>query len=625
MPHYFPPACEGCPARATALGFVPPDVPRPGQKLVIYGESPGAQEVALGCGFVGPAGKKLRIAELRAGLEAGFPREVGAGKAQPPVPGSVVHANTQLCFQPGNKYNPEWAEECLRRHRRLHEPLAGLPVVSAGLNATRTLTGCQMWSPVSHRGSWLPTRQGDFPWLPAWLVATLHPSFIARGEGGSGQDHLMPLLTLDLMRALEVSGPVIPRFRFAPAREVGEQLSAVSQQLVSVDLESYGGRPTIVGFKWEHGTSWSCWWDRDAEEVLRALASRRDLLLTYHNAEYDLNEEASVGIPLPEVWVDTINTSARLDPSVPLGLQPQVLTHVAGSVAWKGLVDHRQPFVVTKSVQAWVDLWSTVMTRLGRSPAPFAEPSLRVLAYNALDGWAWDLAHRVRERLGEDGREYYRQFMQPLQRPLLELGQLGMWVDEDQMAFHRRACERLVRMGQRILDEASAELRRERLDTLMTQVAALEEARETELRRHKEAGGKGRPKFSQAQELGDLRSSLRGLQKSTGFNFDSGPQRQELILSLGLPLKKGAKTKGPTTDEKALSALLKRLELGRIKPRKGVETEKAVKVLTALIATKQWATWLRNFLRPTGGADDVVGELVDVAAGTDDELEYAAE
>ena len=98
-----PPACTGCPANATARGFVPPSGPASGVLLAIIGQGPGADEAAFGEPFIGESGRRLD----RWLAQSGIPRE------------QIAIGNIVQCQLPGNRPpHKREAQHCWRAHIR---------------------------------------------------------------------------------------------------------------------------------------------------------------------------------------------------------------------------------------------------------------------------------------------------------------------------------------------------------------------------------------------------------------------------------------------------------------------------------------------------------------------------
>lgn len=98
-----PPTCEGCPRFLSGQGFVPAEGPWEA-RLVVIGEQPGAQEVQEGRPFVGPSGKALEKALVRAGTR----RE------------AVLITNVRWCGPPSYPESVKVRTESIEFCRRVH-------------------------------------------------------------------------------------------------------------------------------------------------------------------------------------------------------------------------------------------------------------------------------------------------------------------------------------------------------------------------------------------------------------------------------------------------------------------------------------------------------------------------
>jgi uracil-DNA glycosylase family 4 len=582
----YPTICDGCPGRDVSVGYCPPDDPT-GKKLVVYGETPGEEEVDV-CGFVGRSGRLLRACEQRAGWNVPMP-EMVEGKAVSCAQGEVAHLNVVCCRPRGNKWPGDGlAGECWKRHGQVHLLARDLPRIVCGANATRVITG---WDEeiTETRGTVLPDRDGG------WVVSTLHPAYLVRGdEDGKSQDQLRPVLIFDLMRA-----GVPPRFpkwiEIVGSERVAEALGRDNPEMVAIDMEGEG----YIGIGWDD-TVYGVWWDEGTTGLVERIF--RDRLVVFHNAGYDLEQIGSHGIAPPDVWLDTIVMAGVLDPCVPLNLQAQVLTHVPGTVAWKGLVDFKSGERITARQEKYIRLWENVLGEYKYVFPSLRDTRGRLAVYNALDVWGtWWLAKALRERLG-DQMGYYRMFHQPIQKLLYDLGNTGLPVDPERMAVHRKeilkkelaAKEVLVRVAQEMLENAAGRVREE--------VMKLESERAEE---YVQAGKK--VKFTRAEELTKLRTKLKTREAAVrgGFNVDSSVQRKGLLKGwFGIKLPTHRKTRKETTDEQALERMLERLRGGTLKPKRGT-VEDLEAALSALVEGKKWATWRRNYLTVKGGGDEV--------------------
>jgi hypothetical protein len=488
------------------------------------------------------------------------------------------------------------------------------PWIAYGSNATRVLTGYDL--PIlKTRGTMLPVRSDLCVALvtpelvsvsvqeekssfvsnvrQSWLVSSLHPAFLVRGGGrdnpseaeGKAQDHLKPHLGGDARRALECGVPRIPNVSFlrSPTELVCQPLP---EQLVSVDIEGANGQPNIVGVSWDESQAFVFPWSDDVRLWLTELF--RTNVPTFHNASFDVAELEEAGVEPPAVWWDTINMAALYDPDQPMNLQTQVLTHVPGSIAWKGLVNHEKgPDFEGGTVRVYRDLWASVWATLGRGVPPRTGTEWYAF-YNGLDtAWGLGLANSLRRKLTSQGRfGYYEEVLLPLQKPLLEIGARGMPVDEAKVAEHRAECNRKVADATAILVEVGQEMLSIKQAALQNEIDALV--------RERDSYKINKVKWERGPELTKLRAKVR----SAGFNPDSHPQRAALLYEwYGLPPVKNKGSKGFTTDDTAIAGLINRLERGTIKPKRGV-VEEVVPVLQAMVDVKKWATLERTFLQP---------------------------
>lgn len=616
-----PEACRGCPLDRTDKpgwgpggGFVPVDRVNSKTSLVVWGEAPGYEEEYRGLGFVGPSGKVLRKAERLTGL-----RVWDGWTGAPSSDDQVAHRNVVMCRPSGNKFpGLEIAKECLARHQALDLMVLGaskMPWLICGANATEALTGFKF--PVTKggpgilrvRGSLLPTPQG-------WATVTYHPAMLLHGqsEENKGAAKLTPLLGQDVWRALNQTVPVVPRVQFGPPERFPIQ---EVDKVFAIDIEGGLGCPTLVGISWREGHAYVMRWSERARVLVQRLFDNYIAIL--HNAPFDIPELQAAGVRPPPQWVDTINLAALYDPGLPKNLEAQALAWVLGSTTWKGLINHEHGDDFVGPVQAqYRELWTTILTRLGR-PVPRSGTEWGIF-YNGLDVERTFCVGKVLKlRLEQQGRlNYYTSVMAPNQYRLLAMGQGGLPYKAARLEHHKKACQRLQRIAQGILNEAGMAMLREKSREADANLRVREAVREQE---RKEKGK--RVKFSEATQLAKERMVARTLQwqLEAGFNADSHPQRCELLYGwYGLPpvlqekrsdRRMGA-TPAPTTDDQAIDSLLSRLTktnpiegeaANTIKPTRGT-VEEVVRVLRAMRAAKKWAHWERSFLRK-GEEEDV--------------------
>jgi len=602
----MPAACSGCSRKKQSvmsrltdssghtLKFIPPTEVHEDSRLVVFGEMGGSEEAKAGTPFIGPSGRAMRAALWKLKLRV---KNTKTAQFRDGAEEQVVFTNTILCRAGSNVFPGEkLAVECLTRHQLSRSDKFGsLPWLACGANAVEALTGYRL--PVlKARGSWLPVRS-----LPdKWVLATFHPAYLVRGAGqeAKGQDQLTPLLSVDANRAITGGGPVAPRVFYDDLKCLVD-FRRDRPKVVSFDIEGGGGRPNLIGFAWKEDEVWVLHWSEAAKKITSEIL--HNSLPIAHNASYDVPELREAGITPPTKWVDTINLAALYDPSLPMNLQQQVLTHVPGSTAWKGLVDHTHgPDYEGKQQKLMRGLWTEILTRLKRDvPCNGQE---WYMFYNGLDtAWTLSLANQLRTKLAKQGRyTYYRDLMMPLQVPLQDLGDAGIPFDPERIEVHAEACKRLVRMATGIVSKEGNKM------LLDAAVGAALDVRIL-LRMRRESRRAGVKKFLEAKILTTARGRFRALKAryKAGFNIDSPQQKAQLLGTwLGLPLPNTEKGNA-TTSDKHLENLLKRMLridlegawVPTVKSKR-VPQEEAVRIITAILAGTKWGHWEKTFLRP---------------------------
>lgn len=160
--------------------FVPATGPQPAN-LMIIGEAPGMKEVVQGVPFVGRAGKVLDTCLIRAGITRRHCRL----------------ANTCCCVD-------------LEREKKTPLPAeieACRPVLLADIAKTEPRCIVAMGNiaiELFFPGLKITKAQGKFRvWNGVPVIATFHPSFALRREGGGGK--VTDLIVDDLIKAKEVA------------------------------------------------------------------------------------------------------------------------------------------------------------------------------------------------------------------------------------------------------------------------------------------------------------------------------------------------------------------------------------------------------------------------------------
>jgi DNA polymerase len=180
-----PPACTGCSLAQSGHGFVSPDGPL-NAPILILGEAPGYEEVALGRPFVGAAGSMLERILRRNRLARSSFRV-----------GNVISCAPQGLVLEGAPYQHSAIRHCsVHREALLNE---GHPVVvAAGATAIKTLLhlhGAKRVRVEEFHGTVVREPDDRF-----WVVPTFHPSFLQRGA-----HNLIGTVCYDLQVAQEVA------------------------------------------------------------------------------------------------------------------------------------------------------------------------------------------------------------------------------------------------------------------------------------------------------------------------------------------------------------------------------------------------------------------------------------
>lgn len=178
--------CAGCDLEYKAPGFVPVYAPQPPSapaSILLVGEAPWYDEVALGEPLVGASGSMLtRILTLLGKSRTDY--RIG-NLLSCPVPGMAIEAWPRAVAQCGY----------LRDHIRTAPPKVIVPL---GSFATRHLL-----SLAKGKNSGVENFHGTVTWSAeygAWVVPTYHPSHLQRGA-----TNLTGVMAFDLQRAHEVA------------------------------------------------------------------------------------------------------------------------------------------------------------------------------------------------------------------------------------------------------------------------------------------------------------------------------------------------------------------------------------------------------------------------------------
>jgi len=355
VPTERPPTCAGCPANATARGWVPPTGPLTA-RMVLVGQGPGADEAAVGEPFVGPSGSTLDRWLVRAGV----PRE------------RLAIGNVVQCQLPGNR-PPHKAEarHCWRAHVRpwLESLTAARVVVPVGVPAMEALLGDSATASVAGTvhpvaGGWpaepFPQPAQPPPAADRLLAPILHPAHIIRGQWAAE-----PAQVRFLRRAWELAnnpaaslpGALMdvrnpppgasPTPTLEELREFVTSTRALDDRRMACDIEGTQGQLIGVGFSRlaDERTIYIPLLDTDApywhnEELAEVDCHLRELLaypLIMHNGQaFDVPFLESVGYEVPQYIDDTMIRHHILYAEMEKSLESLAILY-CGFPSWKWL------------------------------------------------------------------------------------------------------------------------------------------------------------------------------------------------------------------------------------------------------------------------------------------------
>jgi uracil-DNA glycosylase family 4 len=335
--------CKGCPLETLGEGWVEVDG-RGDYGVLLVGESLGEEEVYAKRPFVGKAGQLLNRVIAR---------------TLDPVSNSPLErdkfwiSNTIWCRPPNNElvgapYQQGALDACFKNLDSLVKQLKPRAIVALGDVALKRLTGL---SGITHwRGSVLESQYG-------WVIPTLHPSYVMRGNF-----HLAPVLSFDILRALLIArnGAVDEEIRYLEDptlqgfkgfieefKEAGcpplaadietnysqGQDEALLEDMVQEDDGSYQINRISFSFQPKHAVSIP-WAPPFIEfvQVLFDLASS----IVWWNKGFDVPRLEASGIDFKGRHIDAMWQHHFLQPALPYNLQFASSLYVGSTYrAWK--------------------------------------------------------------------------------------------------------------------------------------------------------------------------------------------------------------------------------------------------------------------------------------------------
>jgi len=375
--------------------YVPPSGPSDA-RIAIVGEAPGRDEVRKEEPFVGSSGRLLNQLLDKAGINRYNCYLTNVMKYRPP-------GNNFDFFYEGTKPS----EELLKGARETREELKEVDpdvIIAAGGQALRALTGNYKRKISNWRGSILETELG-------YVVPCYHPAYIMRVW------KLNPIMIFDLKRAKKLVYDGAPdkldrNFYLEPSLSEIEAFvkKCKESSLVSFDIETHQTESgewvmDTVGLAYDARNAISIplgedYWSVEEEvKVLRLIAEvlgDSNIRKIAQNGQYDVVFLEWAGVPVNNLWFDTMCASKVIYPEFPKGLDFLVSLYTM------------QPYY----------------------KHTMEEDRYR---YNALDAAC---TFQVAEGLLEDMKDFgvydfYRNHVHPLLRIFIECQQLGVKMDEN--------------------------------------------------------------------------------------------------------------------------------------------------------------------------------------------------
>ena len=374
-------------------------------RIAIVGEAPGRDEEREGVPFVGASGRVLNSSLKKAGIKRYECYLTNVVKTRPPK------NDFSIFYEDKKKTKPK--EELIVARAKLIDEINEINpnvTIALGGEAVKALTGQDDAKITNWRGSIMNTLVGK-------VVPTFHPAYILRVWKAN------PIMLADLNRAREESltpDIILPKRKLLTAPTFSEVKAFLeyckTQEYLSFDIETMQGDEWFidcVGLAPASdyamciplcNTDRTPYWSLDEEiMVLQMLA---DVLSDYkikkigQNAQYDIIFLESLGVPVNNLWFDTMNAAKVLNPEFLKGLD--FLTSIYT----------REPYYKdTSRVDRWV--------------------------YNAKDAaCTYEVAFELRRDMAEAGvLDFYFSHVHPLISLYIDVQQLGVNIDQEKKAL----------------------------------------------------------------------------------------------------------------------------------------------------------------------------------------------
>lgn len=281
--------CDTCPFRGKKIG--PKGNPK--ARIVIVGESPGAEELAKGMPFMGPSGKLL---------DSSMPPDV-----------DIFYTNALSCL-PVKKDPKILANAVMQCRSRLIGQISEHPrdvIIALGNGALWALTGDYNLKITQERGKVFPSELAIHG-----IVASVHPAFLLRG-GGSFKKFKEDLqYAVALVEGRQTKQYIEPEvIIITPDMVDGLKAEMRKQEYIAGDIETSGlrarrDRMISTGFCWEPTKAYIA-----PPELIHAFKDEfenPDIKWIWHNGKFDISFKRIAGINA-RVDEDTMLLSYALD------------------------------------------------------------------------------------------------------------------------------------------------------------------------------------------------------------------------------------------------------------------------------------------------------------------------
>ena len=402
--------------------IVPPIGPK-NAKIFLCGEAPGLEEERNKIPFVGSSGKILNTMLREAGIDRAKCRIDNVANVRPPG------NNFGHFYEDKQRRIPKPA--LIEQRKRLHQEIESTNpnvIIALGAEALKALTDHQYIT--KWRGSILMSKYGK-------LVPTIHPASVMR------QWSLRPIVIFDLKRAkleskqsflVEEDRTLITAPSLARIKAECNHLSRAKYLAFDIETQKEGWpkRVTCIGFSaskhraicipltakdgghyWKSTTTEIEVW----EQICSLLSSPAKKIA--QNAPFDISILSYMGVPVKNLWADTMIMHHCLHPELPKGLDFLCSVYT------------RQPYYKDMIRK---DLWE----------------------YNCLDACVtYEVAMVLLEELEEFGtKDFYFQHAHPMIEPLIDIQAAGVQVNTKLRTELGEALTKSIKEKQELLNEA---------------------------------------------------------------------------------------------------------------------------------------------------------------------------